>query len=91
MFQFDSSTIEFYPSRPTTWLLYGDLLCISIDGSFQEPVWAVVENHIVQQRLVVIVSSLSSIRLLCLFFGLGGGGGELVFKGKYRYVVSCLL
>ena len=45
--------MQFNPSRPSIWLLFGDLLCISIDGSFQEPVWAVVENHIVQQRLVV--------------------------------------
>lgn len=45
--------MEFNPSRPSNWFLFGDLLCISIDGSFQEPVWAVVEKHIDQQRLVV--------------------------------------
>ena len=72
--------MEFNSSRPDSWLLFGDLLCISIDGSFQEPVWAVVENHIVQQRLVVIVCFLPSVRLLlllfcfvCLFVFLGGG------------------
>ena len=44
--------------RPENWLLFGDLLCISIDGSFQEPVWAVVEKHIAQEAksgLVIII------------------------------------
>ena len=32
--------------------MYGNLLCISLDGSFEEPVWAVVERHIASERFV---------------------------------------
>ena len=39
-------------SRQAEWLMYGNLLCISLDGSFEEPVWAVVERHIVSERFV---------------------------------------
>lgn len=35
-------------------LLYGDLLCISLDGSFQKPIWGLVEGHISSQRIVRI-------------------------------------
>ncbi|XP_078352981.1 NFX1-type zinc finger-containing protein 1-like isoform X1 [Oculina patagonica] len=41
-------------SKPANWLLYGDLLCISMDESFENPVWAVVEKHIDKQRIVKI-------------------------------------
>ena len=39
-----------YLSSHPEGLLYGNLLCISLDGYFQEPVWAIVERHIVEQR-----------------------------------------
>ena len=39
-------------SRQAEWLMYGNLLCISLDGSFEEPVWAVVERHIASERFV---------------------------------------
>ena len=32
--------------------MYGNLLCISLDGSFEEPVWALVEKHIANERFV---------------------------------------
>ncbi|KAK2558264.1 NFX1-type zinc finger-containing protein 1 [Acropora cervicornis] len=41
-------------SRDTEGLLYGNLLCISIDGTFQEPVWAVVDRCIAKQSIVGI-------------------------------------
>ncbi|CAH3144169.1 unnamed protein product, partial [Porites lobata] len=41
-------------SEQAEWLMYGNLLCISLDGSFEEPVWAVVERHIASERIVGI-------------------------------------
>ena len=52
MFIYIKLSIIQIDDRPN-WLLYGDLLCISMDGSFQEPVWAVVDKHIGKQRLVI--------------------------------------
>lgn len=40
----------YFISRDTEGLLYGNLLCISFDGTFQEPVWAVVDRCIAKQR-----------------------------------------
>ncbi|XP_068728425.1 NFX1-type zinc finger-containing protein 1-like [Montipora capricornis] len=45
----DSSDLE-----QTDCFLYGNLLCISTDGSFEEPVWAVVDKHIADQSIVRI-------------------------------------
>ena len=36
--------------------MYGDLLCISIDNSFQEPIWATAEKHVEEQGLVTWVA-----------------------------------
>ena len=78
--------MEFNSSRPGNWFLFGDLLCISMDESFQKPVWAVVEKHIDQQRFVIVTKC--SLPLLIeisvffksfiqpYFFSGGGGGGE---------------
>lgn len=41
-----------YLDRSASWLVYGNLLCISCDGSFEQPVWAVVEKVDHEQRLV---------------------------------------
>nr|XP_058942771.1 NFX1-type zinc finger-containing protein 1-like [Pocillopora verrucosa] len=35
-------------------LMYGDLLCISLDSSFQKPIWGLVEGHISNQSIVKI-------------------------------------
>jgi len=32
--------------------MFGDLLCISLDNSFQEPIWGTVEKHVAEDRLV---------------------------------------
>lgn len=32
--------------------MHGSLLCISLDGFFEEPVWAVVEKHFADERFV---------------------------------------
>ena len=41
----------YFISRDTEGLLYGNLLCISIDGTReQEPVWAVVDRCIAKKR-----------------------------------------
>ena len=32
--------------------MHGSLLCISLDGFFEEPVWAVVEKHFADERSV---------------------------------------
>jgi len=56
--------MEFNSCRPNNWLLFGDLLCISIDGSFEEPVWAVVEKHIADQWLVIFCFLPSSLSII---------------------------
>ena len=32
--------------------MHGSLLCISLDGFFEEPVWAVVKKHFADERFV---------------------------------------
>ena len=32
--------------------MHGSLLCISLDGFFEEPIWAVVEKHFADERFV---------------------------------------
>ena len=41
--------VIFNISRHTETFLYGNLLCISTDGTFQEPIWAVVDKRIDQR------------------------------------------
>ena len=46
------SRILSYLLRNVEWLMRGSLLCISLDGFFEEPVWAVVEKHFADERFV---------------------------------------
>ena len=46
------SRILSYLLRNVEWLMHGSLLCISLDGFFEEPVWAVVEKHFADERFV---------------------------------------
>ena len=46
------SRVLSYLLRNVEWLMHGSLLCISLDGFFEEPVWAVVEKHFADARFV---------------------------------------
>ena len=46
------SRVLSYLLRNAEWLMHGSLLCISLDGFFEEPVWAVVEKHFADERSV---------------------------------------
>ena len=46
------SRVFCYLLRNVEWLMHGSLLCISLDGFFEEPVWAVVEKHFADERFV---------------------------------------
>ncbi|CAH3130230.1 unnamed protein product [Pocillopora meandrina] len=50
--QFTVNSEERIDWGSASWLVYGNLLCISCDGSFEQPVWAVVEKVDHEQRVI---------------------------------------